>query len=262
MTRRWGDAQVGELLASAPKLGASTRPPAHVRIEQWLAGLIGHGHLVPGDRLPPEQRLAAALGVSRMTLRQALAGMESRGVIVRVPGRTGGTFVIEPRIECDLTGLVSFTEQVRRANKRPGARLVGAETRRATRAEGRALGLGAGGQVHEVVRVRSANRQPLALEQACLPADLFPGLLERRFTGSLYRLMSDGYGLLPHTATEVLEPVIAGPYEAGLLEVPEGSPLIVIVRTAYTTAGRAVEYSRDTFRSDRTRIVVRAGLDS
>jgi GntR family transcriptional regulator len=107
--------------ASMPDLTEATDVPSHARIEQWLAGLVGQAALATGDKLPPEEDLAAALGVSRMTLRQSLSALESRGLVKRRRGRTGGTFVSRPRIECDLTGLPGFTEQMRRANVRASA---------------------------------------------------------------------------------------------------------------------------------------------
>ncbi len=107
-----------------PDLTDASSGPAHARIERWLTDVIGRGDLVPGDRLPPEGDLAALLGVSRMTLRQALGRLEAIGTVVRKPGRSGGTFVDEPKILCDLTGLAGFTEQMRRANVRAGARVV------------------------------------------------------------------------------------------------------------------------------------------
>jgi GntR family transcriptional regulator len=251
---------IDDLLGSAPDLGEASSQPAHARIEQWLMAAIHDGVLVAGDKLPREEQLAASLGVSRMTLRQALATLDGLGVIVRVPGRQGGTFVAEPRIVCDLTGLAGFTEQMRRAHVRAGARMVRAVTRPASRAELRALGLDRGDAVHEVVRVRSANRQPLAIEQSCFPAALFPDLLQQRLTGSLYRLLARRYDRAPHTATEVLEPVIASAEQAGLLRVAQGSPLMLIERTAYAVSGTPVEHALDVFRADRTRITVRTGL--
>jgi GntR family transcriptional regulator len=249
-----------ELLRDAPDLGSESALPAHARIEQWLVTAISDGVLGPGDKLPPEARLAATIGVSRMTLRQALAALESRGTVLRKPGRLGGTFIAEPRIVCDLTGLAGFTEQMRRAHVRAGARVLRAEICPASRTVATSLGLSAGDDVYEVVRVRSANRQPLAVEHTSLPAALFPGLLDHRLTGSLYRLMREEYGHAPHTATEVLEPVIATADMAKLLGVDTGSPLMRIERTAYTAAGVPVEYARDVFRADRTRITLRAGI--
>ncbi|MDQ1670838.1 MAG: GntR family transcriptional regulator, N-acetylglucosamine utilization regulator [Actinomycetota bacterium] len=251
---------VDEVFASAPDLAQESPLPAHVRIEHWLTSVIGGGDLSPGSKLPREEQLAATLGVSRMTLRQSLATLEGLGTIVRKPGRLGGTFVAEPKIVCDLTGLAGFTEQMRRAHVRAGARVVSASTTTAGRTAARALGLDRGGLVHEIVRVRSANREPLALEQACFPAALFPDLLEHRLTGSLYSLLTKSYDHAPHTATEFLEPVIAGPEEAALLSVEQGSPLMLIERTAFTASGVAVEFARDVFRADRTRITIRTGL--
>ena len=249
-----------DVLESAPDLDDGSGLPAHARIEQWLTGVIDAGAIVPGDKLPREEALAATLGVSRMTLRQALATLERHGTIVRKPGRLGGTFVAEPKIVCDLTGLAGFTEQMRRAHVRAGARVVSATTRTAGRLTARALGLDRGDLVHEVVRVRSANREPLAIEHTSLPTALFPDLLDHRLTGSLYALMTKRYGHAPHTATEVLEPVIASAEQAGLLRVDEGSPLMLIERTAFTVSGVAVEFAHDVFRADRTRITLRTGL--
>ena len=249
-----------DVLQSAPDLGDDSSLPAHTRIEQWLTGVIDTGIVVPGDKLPREETFAAALGVSRMTLRQALAALQRHGTIVRKPGRLGGTFVAEPKIVCDLTGLAGFTEQMRRAHLRAGARVVSARTRAAARQTARALGLEPGDPVHEVVRVRSANRVPLAIEHTSLPAAIFPDLLEHRLTGSLYTLLDKSYDHAPHTATEVLEPVIASADQAELLHIDEGSPLMLIERTAYTASGVAVEFARDVFRADRTRITLRTGF--
>jgi GntR family transcriptional regulator len=252
------DAAVG--LKDPPDLSRDSGSPAHQRIEQWLMRLVSERDLMVGDRLPPEGQLAAWLGVSRMTLRQALASLESKGVLTRKQGRSGGTFVSEPRIECDLTGLAGFTEQMRRAHVRAGARVVEAVTVTAPRAVAEALGLSRDALVHKVVRVRSANREPLALERSYLPADEFPALLDHRLTGSLYRLMEKAYDRAPHTSTEALEPVIATPEQARLLAVDPGSPLMLIERTAYTAAGLPVEHAFDLFRADRTRITVHTGI--
>jgi GntR family transcriptional regulator len=121
----------------------------------------------------------------------------------------------------------------------------------------RALELAKEAEVYEVVRVRRARGIPLALERSYLPADAFPGLLERRLTGSLYALLRRGYGEAPQTATEYLEPFIATPEVARLLDVDEGSALLLIERTASSASGRPIEYARDLFRPDRIRISVR-----
>lgn len=234
--------------------------PIHARIEAWLAAAVARGSLADGDRLPSEQDLAGAFGVSRMTLRQALGALEGRDMVVRRRGRQGGTFVRRPRIDVDLTGLAGFTEQMRRAHLRASARVVRADLVVAPPEAADALLLGAGEQAYEVVRVRSAARLPLALEETWLPATCFPGLLERSLRGSLYRLMAREYAVVPTTADEWLEPVVADDVEAELLEVEPGSPLTQITRTSFDATGAPVEFAVDRYRGDRARISLRTAV--
>jgi GntR family transcriptional regulator len=248
-----------QIFATAMELQRHPGTTAHSQIERWFMDAIARGDLAPGDRLPREQDLAESFGVSRMTLRQALAGLGKRGVIKRVPGRSGGTFIVEPKIECDLTGLAGFTEQLRRSNLRAHARIIRAETVAAPRAVATALGLPRGALVHEVVRVRSAEGTPLALERSFFPGAVFPDFLDHRLTGSLYRLMARTYQQEPRTAVESLEPISTSADEAALLGIEAGLAVMLIERTAFTAAGLAVEFARDLFRSDRIKISIRSG---
>ena len=249
-------------LADKPRLTRSTDEPSHVRIEQWLRSRIEGGQLVPDDRLPPEEEFAAALGVSRMTLRQALGSLEASGVLERRRGRSGGTFIRQQQIETDLTGLPGFTEQMSRVNVRAGARLVGVSRRRPSRSVATALELSGAKEVFEIIRVRSARRQPLALEETYLPCHLFKGLDKRSLTGSIYTIMRRDYDLAPHTAQEWLEPVLATDEHARLLAVETGAPLMLVTRTSYTVAGVPVEHAYDRYRADRTRISLRTSVST
>ena len=96
--------------------------------------------------------------------------------------------------------------------------------------------------------MRTARREPWAIEHSYFPVDTFPDLLTQRLTGSLYDLLSRRYGQIPVSAAESLQPVTDREREAALLKVEVGSPLMLIERTAYTSAGLAVEFARDLFR--------------
>ena len=113
-------------------------------------------------------------------------------------------------------------------------------------------------QVHEIVRIRSAGKVPLALEHSWFPAEVFTDLLDCRLTGSLYRLLTNRYRQRPHTALEYLEPACVTDAEAAHLGVQPGVAVMRIERTAHTVAGLAVEYATDLFRPDRIRISVRS----
>jgi GntR family transcriptional regulator len=212
--------------------------------------------LEPGDRLPPERELAGQLGVSRMTLRQALQTLERRGLVRRTVGRHGGTFVAEPKIEHDPTAPAGLTEQLRRQGRRAGARVLSAREGPSSRRTAEALGLQTGEAVFEVIRLRLSDGEPLALERSLFPADRFPGLLEEALEGSLYALLKERFGVEVERTVERLEPVVASAREGDLLGAPHGSPLLLVERTAYGPDGRAIEYARDLFRGDRTKVVV------
>lgn len=246
-----------EVFAPWPDLTGTSDLPAHARISYWLERLIVSRKLRAGDKLPAEVDIASALGVSRMTLRQALASIEGKGLIERRRGRFGGNFVAQPRFDFSLSDLPGFTEQMRRAHVEAGAHVVQALTRAPSPVVRTALRLRRGDQVHEVLRVRSANGDPITLEETYFPAGAFPGMLDFDLGDSLYRVMEREYGRPPHSADEVIEPVKATSQQAELLGIGVDDALLLVTRTSYAVDGLPVEFSRDYFRPDRTRIVVR-----
>src|SRR4051794_40272871 len=63
------------------------------QVEQRLTEAIRSGVLVEGERLPSEPELAHRFGVAVVTVREALTGLRSHGLVTTTRGRGGGTFV-------------------------------------------------------------------------------------------------------------------------------------------------------------------------
>ena len=226
-------------------------------VRRALAERIGGGQLRPGQRLGAERALAAELGVSRATLRQALAVLEEGGVVRRVPGRGGGTFVAKGKIERDLSRIVGVPALLRSQGVVAGTRVLSARLAPADDVAAQALRARPGDLVVDLVRIRLADGSPFSLERAKLPAKRFPGLLELPLGGSVYELIEEHFGTKPHDAVERIEVVLASADEAAILEVEPGAPLMAITRITTDADGEPIEFSRDLFRADRTRIVVR-----
>jgi GntR family transcriptional regulator len=226
-------------------------------VRRRLLAMIERGTLQPGQKLAAERELAVTMGVSRSTLRQALAALEESGAIRRIPGRGGGTFIAAAKVERDLSRIVGVPMLLRDQGFTAGSRVVRVGVATAGDVAGEALGIGAFDFVIALVRIRLADGVPISLEHAMFPAELVPGLPERELGGSLYELLDAEYGLRPEEATEHIEVVAASTDEAAILSIEPGAPLISITRTTRDARGVAFEYSHDLFRADRTRIAVK-----
>lgn len=246
----------GDPVPGAPA-GLAPLGPAAAALRDRLAGEIAAGVPPPGERLGAERELAVRLGVSRSTLRAALDALETDGVVQRVRGRSGGIFVSQRRVERDLTSLTGLPAYLRRQGFQSSARVLSTATLGADAETAAALGLPEGALVLELVRVRLADDRPISLERARFPAHRFPGLLDRSLSGSLYELLEGEYGVRAGEAEERVEVVGATAAEARVLDVRPGASLVAISRTAWASNGDAFEHSRDLFRADRVRIVVR-----
>jgi GntR family transcriptional regulator, N-acetylglucosamine utilization regulator len=225
-------------------------------VADQLAAQIGSGAMQPGQRMPSERVVAQQYGLSRMTARQAVELLVRRGLVYRRPG--SGTFVAPARVEHTLQRLAGFSEQMREQGIEPGGRVLAVKLNARERSDaGEALGLSNGDSCWMVRRVRFGDNEPLLVEESHVPARLFPDLNRHDLAhNSLYDLMRTRYGIDPVRAHETIEPTVCEPEEARHLGTRAGAPAILVTRTAYDSAGRAVEYARDVYRGDRARFVV------
>lgn len=231
--------------------------PAAEQARRQLLDQISRGQLRPGERLGAERELALALGVSRSTVRQALAALEQAGVVRRVPGRGGGTFVHHRKVDRDLSQVVGVPALLREQGMTAGSRIVSTRMVTADDETREALGLPAGSYVYDVVRIRLADGTPISLEHLRLPAERFPGLLDQPLGGSILELLEQRFSTVPGEAVEHIEVVSAGNDEASILGLEAGAALLSITRTTQDDAGVPFEFSHDLFRADRTTITVR-----
>jgi len=228
--------------------------PAHIQLAEELAERIESGELAVGTLLPSERELSRRVSVDRSTVRRAIDRLVARGLVTRQQGR--GTFVARPRVRHSTTVLRSHFDELVGQGLIPVSRILARGELYASRSLALILGLRVGEPVYRLERLRIANADPVTISTSFFPARLVPGLLELDLEhSSLYRLMEVHFGARPVRATQSLEPVAAGPREAGLLGVAAGSPLLLVRRTSWDALGRAVEHSRDLHRGDRAEFV-------
>lgn len=226
--------------------------PLYYQIKTRLLEMIERGQLTPGDRVPSERELTEQFSVSRMTARQALIELETQGYLHRVQGK--GTFVATPKVEQPLNGLTSFTEDMRRRGLKPGAEVLSVGEVLAGGKVASLLDLPETASVFRLERLRLAAGQPMALETSHVPAALCHGLSASDFRDqSLYKILADICHIKLVRATQSLEAVPASAYEAEVLGVREGTPLLLLERVSRDVNDRPVEYVRSLYRGDRYR---------
>jgi GntR family transcriptional regulator len=226
--------------------------PLHHQVFRDLKSALDAGEWRPGDRMPTERELATRYGCSLITVRHALGELVREGRIERTRGR--GTFVLQPRIDRDIAGAMSFSEEMQRRGLDPATKVVTGRIEPAGEAVAGSLGIAADAPVVYLERVRLGSGEPLLLEQARLPAERFPGLLAFDFEHrSLYDILSERYATRIVRAREAVEPVVLKRREAELLNLPTRSLALQIDGVAFAADGSAVEAARSFVRGDRTR---------
>ncbi|MFQ5401416.1 MAG: GntR family transcriptional regulator [Anaerolineae bacterium] len=231
-----------------------TTVPRYVQIADSLLEQIESGELAPGDRLLPERELSETWHVSRMTARAALQSLEAQGLLVRRQG--AGTFVAEPKYERRAGKLVPFTEVMRRRGYKTGATVIMCDKRPVETSVAQKLQLSLSALIYVIHRLRLINEEPVLLEKFTMPVERFPDLeqydLESR---SVYEIARTEYGIVATEAQQSLEPVLATEYEAELLGILPGAPLMLERRLALDQNRRPLEYGHDLYRGDRFRFI-------
>lgn len=228
--------------------------PMYYQIMNQLREKIAEGIYSVGDALPPERELVEIYQVSRMTIRQAILELVNEGILVRRKGI--GTFVASPKLEQTLNSLTSFTEDMAQRGMKAGGRVISFKETTPDPTIRKTLGLSAEDKVYECVRLRLADEEPMALETTTLRSSICPGLQRDALENqSLYKVLKERWDVQLDYATQSLEPIIAPPYEATLLHVVPGSPLLLMHRVTYDQSGRAFEHVKSLYRGDRYKFV-------
>ena len=243
-------------MASLPPLDRNSFVPLYHQIQQRLLGQIHSGALKLGEPLPSAQEIAATLGVSQMTVRQAIKSLCELGIVYSKQGK--GTFVSGIKMEKDFRQVLSFTEDMKARGSTPRSKMLSFEIQKPNAEVMQALRLQPDDKVIHLKRIRQANTLPMGIECSSLPLRLCPDLLETFDPrNSLYETLSERYGINMAVADEIAEAGLADSEAARLLRIAKGSPVFLFTRISYVQSGQPIEYVESTYRGDRYKIVNR-----
>jgi GntR family transcriptional regulator len=228
-----------------------TAVPKYFQLASILRQNIEEGEWAPRSPIPSERQLEVLYNISRTTIREAINSLVQQGYLYREHGR--GTFVSPQKLQKGWMELTSFSEDLVKRGLVPGQIIRSLQLMQPPQRVLQRLELPAGSLVHRIERVRLADGTPIGLQTSYL--SLAPGqeitMQEMEKAGSLYRILSEKFHIIPTEADETLEVTLATPEEAGLLQVATGAPLLLNERVLFSQERTPVEYVKILYRGDR-----------
>ena len=237
----------------AGQVTAGAGVPLHRQLFLVLHDEIARGALAPGEALPTEQALCHQFGVSRITVRRALADLAEQGYIERRQGV--GSFVRQRGRSDEVPPVGSYMDSLRQAQFQTSIDVVEHDTRTPPSAIGDALG--ATGEMLHILRVRRERRthEPLMVTEAWLPTDLADTLTTSALRRTpLYELLATA-GVVVDRMQHEITAEIAGPRNARLLNTAIGSALLRVNRLAFV-AGSPHHYLSILLSPNRSRVLM------
>ena len=233
---------------SAKQTGFAIHPdrsqPLYLQVQTALREAVDKRILKRNSALSPERELASEFGVSRITVRKAIAGLVAEGVLETRHG--SGTFV-RSRVEKNFAQLSAFSQEMAARGKTPSSLWLGKSAGRVTPAEAMALRVSPGTRVYRFQRVRLADEAPMSVEYATILAHCLPSI--DAVKDSLYAALQDT-GQRPVKALQRLRALLLEDRHAELLGAAPGDAGLLVERVGFNRDGVASEFSRSYYRGD------------
>ncbi|MGP9537211.1 GntR family transcriptional regulator [Brachybacterium sp. AOP43-C2-M15] len=224
----------------------TSQTPLYLQLAGGIEEAIRSGTLPPGSRLENELALSKRLKLSRPTVRQGIQELVDKGMLVRKRGV--GTQVVQAPVNRQVA-LTSLYDDLRTAGKAPRTEVVEYRVGRPSPQAVDRLQLPAGEQVLDLIRVRYADGEPLAVLRNTIPERIAPSR-EALAASGLYACLRDA-GITTVLAHERIGATVADEELAELLDEEVGAPLLTMERKSFANDGTVVEFGDHVYRASR-----------
>lgn len=224
-------------------LQSTTAAPTslYARIRDELRAQIVSAFYAPHARLPSESELMASYGVSRITVRNALAELEKEGVLFKIPGK--GVFVSKPKSFQSLARLQGFAEAMARQGHEIFNDVISIGGIAANAEVAQRLAIGEHAAVTEVQRVRYLNREPISFDITYLHPHIGNRLArEDLATRDIFLILENDYGIALGFADLAIDAMLADAVLAAHLQINIGDPVLRINRLTHTASGEPLDF--------------------
>ena len=229
--------------------------PAYYQIALDIRNRIFKQEWEVGQRISPETALAEEYGVSRVTMRQALAELVKDGILERRQG--SGTYVSQDPIPLihDLSLPHILAGRLRQRGLVTSSSIIEAQTFPDPLLQVQeALQISAITPIVYLKRILLIGNKPAALNRSWFDSALCPGITEQELIDhSLSKTLQDRYGLVPAYADNWLEVIRGSKETADLLDSVLDMPMMLLRSVSYLSNGKPLEYSITEWLGDRIR---------
>ena len=223
-----------------------SQTPLYLQLAGGIEDAIRNGVLTPGSRLENELALSKRLRLSRPTVRQGIQELVDKGMLVRKRGV--GTQVVRAPVNRQVA-LTSLYDDLRTAGKVPRTEVIEYRIGRPSPEAVDRLQLAPGEQVLDLIRVRYADDEPLAVMRNTIPERIAPTRQALAASG-LYACLREA-GITTVLAHERIGATVADEEHAELLEEQLGAALLTMERKSFANDGTVVEFGYHVYRASR-----------
>lgn len=217
-----------------------TATPLYIQITQLLQARIDSGELAAGSKLPSENQLVESLGVSRVTVRKALAQLAEMGYTVSEKGR--GTFVAYRKLKHNFAQLSGLTETAQGSGTKASSRLLEFVIKPASVEIADKLAIAQGEPVIFCARCRLLDAQVVSYEEFYIAQRSLPNLTEQDMLGSKFEYFRNHQVELTRTKQK-LKPILPNMKIGEILGVNAQQPILVNHSLNYVNDNQVFEYS-------------------
>lgn len=236
-------------------LDTNAATPLYSQLKNKLQEEIDLGLRKPGSKLPTEFELSKEYGISRVTVRKALAELTEQGYLERKSGK--GSFVAQKKIQKGLSGeLMSFSKMCESMGLKPGAKTIKIALEEPSSALRERMGLAEDSRILVLERIRYADNEPVMLEINIFPESFDFLFSENLNNQSLFEILKNKHNIVMSNSHKTIQIVFSDQDVSKKLNLSKGYPLMRIDSELSDANHRFVNISTQLCIGDKFKLTV------
>ena len=225
-----------------------------IKIKDIIREQITSEVMMPGQKLPSEREMTELFSTTRITLKDALIGLETEGLIYREERR--GWYVSPERLRYNPLSRSHFHKMVREQSRVAKTKVITVRSEMASGDIAKALEVSSFTPVHVIERVRLIDGRAVLFVENCLIEAFFPNILTQDLSASLTELYQIHYGFETLRSRFEVIPTAAPAHAARALNLAAGQPVLKICRVNYNQNGQLIDCEFEYWRPDSVMICI------